>query len=390
MLARFVRQVRKSLSGPGRCGAARSSESLSRPRPRLEALEDRVVPANSVVGSTTSFPFNAAGRVTATWDLNRNGRIDSGDHQKSGSGALISRSHALTAAHMIYDMDPTTSARGWATWVSFAPGANGSSHPYGDVRSRRLTVPTSWTQGNANSDIGIITLSQSFNSTGVFQYGYLSDSYLKPGLTVNMIHYPGKESGFDGQRRQWLSSGPIASRNSQTFSYNKANIRSVKGSSGAPVYVYNLRVNGQLWNRVIVGVNVRGTDGMPGIGESIRLNKTWFDFIGNVLRSNSNTSAPALARTAVSATSAQGGAVGQPLAALAQPTGLLVPPQWSLQPQAGPVTPDKLPQIRQEGSRGPALAQEAALAASLAATERASQSALAAWMNDPFTAKWLM
>jgi V8-like Glu-specific endopeptidase len=302
----------------------------------VEALEDRCVPTNTIVNNTTSFPYSGAGRVTAVWDVNRNGRIDNSDGYSNGSGAMVSRSHVLTAAHVIYDTDPKTSYSGWPNWVYFAAGKTGNSEPFGRVYGTRASIAPGY-PSNRNADLGIVTLNQSLGSrTGSFNYGYLSDSFIRPGNTVHTIHYPGSEPGFNGQGKQWYSYGPISSRDSQTFSYRKSDIRAVPGSSGAPVYVRNVTVNGRFYDRLIVGVNVRGTEGSWGTATSIRLNKSLFDWIGSKLRSNSNTASSALGQGSANLRTTQTGPVGGlPPAVFSQPTGLLAPPQGVAQSQPG-------------------------------------------------------
>jgi V8-like Glu-specific endopeptidase len=279
LVTRLFRKRSKSQS------SHRLSEQCRR-KPQVESLEARDVPATTVLPKPSAFPNAATTYIESTWDVNKNKVKDSADYTLRGSGAMVSRYQTLTAGHVLYDMNPKTPVSGWATWVQVFPGYHaGVNSSYGSAWSTRLHVPTAWTTGNTNADLGVITLNKNIgNRTGYFGYGYLNDTYLKKGLTVNMLHYPGKETGFDGQGKQWGSSGPVAGVNADTFWYNESDIRSVGGSSGAPVYVYNLNVDGKTWNRIIVGVNVRSTDGgTGGTATAIRLNQTWYPWLKDTL-----------------------------------------------------------------------------------------------------------
>jgi V8-like Glu-specific endopeptidase len=240
-------------------------------------LDERIVPSTTIVNNTSGYPNRAVVKIEASWDLNRNGRIDSGETWV-GTGNLVSEKHVLTAGHVIYDNDPSTSKSGFATWVKVIPGLNGTSKPYGEVWATRLGVPSSWTTGSTWSDLGMMTLGSSIGTT-VGWFGYSAPN-LSAGSTVNMLHYPASE-GFPGNR-QYFSSGPINQVNSANYRYRETDIRSVGGSSGAGLYTYNSSTN----QRSIVGVNVRSDTGTNGYAYSVRLNSTWLGWMNNFRAAN--------------------------------------------------------------------------------------------------------
>jgi glutamyl endopeptidase len=263
---------------------ARKTTPRTRTTLGLTTLEDREMPAGigSLVTNTTAYPNRAAMQVLSIWDVNRNGVRDNGDVVSQGSAAMVSSHQALTAGHVIYDNDPSTPWSGFATWVMVTPGKNGSSAPYGTVWARRLTVPTSWAQGNYLSDIGVIHLNRNIgNTVGWYGYGNVG-SALQPGVTLRMSHYPGSE-GFNGTR-QYLAVGAIAGANANVIAYRETQIRSVGGSSGAPLYARQVTINGRVYNNMILGVNVRSDTGLNGFAQSTRINSTWFNFIRNTLQ----------------------------------------------------------------------------------------------------------
>lgn len=245
----------------------------------VEALGERVLPATTMVGSTTGYPNAATVKIEATWDMNRNGRMDAGE-TFVGTGAILPGGfHVLSAGHVIYDNDPSSRPSGFATWVKVIPGMNGSQQPFGSAAATQLRVPTSWTSGHRDSDLGLLTLNRRVGTqTGTFGYAAMPDSQLRAGTPVQMLHYPASE-GYSGVR-QYYSSGPVSHTSAGTFSYRETHIRSVGGSSGAPVYSQNVTIGGVVHrNPVIVGVNVRSDTGTNGYATSIRLTSNWVNWI---------------------------------------------------------------------------------------------------------------
>lgn len=253
--------------------APRPQKAVRRVHPKLEVLEDRFMPsAQPVTGSTLNFPHSAAVRVTAFWDTNGNGRLDAWDYSAQGSGAMIGRHHALTAAHVIFDDDPRTLANGWANWVRVDAGAVGTNYrPFGSVWATNLLRLGSF-RTNPSADIGVIRLREPLGDrTGWFRFGSAS---LTPYRTnIQMIHYP----SHDSLGRQWYSWGPVGRVESTSFEF-PSNRRTAPGSSGGPVFVSWMNNQGRM-ESMIVGVIVGGYNN--GTGFAARLTPSRVNVINN-------------------------------------------------------------------------------------------------------------
>jgi V8-like Glu-specific endopeptidase len=255
----------------------RPHKAVRRVHPRLEVLEDRFMPSAQPVGSTLAFPQSAVVRVTAYWDTNRNGIPDQGDYIKQGTGAMIGRHHALTAAHVIYHVvNPRTGTTRGADWVRIDPGAVGSNYrPFGSAWATQMQI---WKlpdyPHDPTADIGVIRVQQPLgNQTGWFGFG--SASLTSYRTNIQMIHYP----GHDSSGRQWYSWGPVGWVSSTYFQY-PSNRRTAPGSSGGPVFVTWMNSQGRTeWT--IVGVHVGSYSN--GTGEAARLTPDRVNRINNYI-----------------------------------------------------------------------------------------------------------
>jgi V8-like Glu-specific endopeptidase len=210
-------------------------------RPRLEALEDRAVPAVlNPISDGSTYPFSAVCRIEATFP-------DGSSAQ--GTGTLIDRFHVLTAGHMIYD----GSAGGWATQVKVTAGESFGASPFGDAYATYERTYDSFindSNNNANShdpgdgDIGLLTLDQTLgDQTGWFGFGYNNDDNFYSGAGYNTIGYPG-QAGFSGQD-MYSQYGNITGTTPGTDPYfgaltwSTSAISSIPGQSGSGLYDYN-------------------------------------------------------------------------------------------------------------------------------------------------------
>lgn len=114
----------------------------------------------------------------------------------SCTGWMIGPKTVATAGHCIYD----TSSGSFAGTATVSPGRNGTSYPYGSVKSTRYFIPSGWRSGNTNYDYGAIELSEPIgNTVGYFGYSYTTSSLV--GTTVTISGYPGdKTAGTQWQR----------------------------------------------------------------------------------------------------------------------------------------------------------------------------------------------
>ncbi len=110
------------------------------------------------------------------------------------------------------------------------PGRNGSTLPYGKVRSSNFRSVTGWTtSGDQNFDYGAIILPTNLgNTTGWLGFGVYPDAELLASVG-NISGYPGdKPAGT-----QWYDARKIASVNVRKVYYD---IDTFGGQSGSAVY----------------------------------------------------------------------------------------------------------------------------------------------------------
>lgn len=148
-----------------------------------------------------------------------------------GTGWFIGPHTVMTAGHCVFIRNSGVPARdGWVRYIDVMPGRNGSSLPYGSVRSSSFCSVTGWTiDGNENFDYGVIKLPNNLgNATGWFGFGVYSDADLK-SCVGNIAGYPGdKPSGT-----MWYDAHQIANVNSRKVYYD---IDTYGGQSGSAVF----------------------------------------------------------------------------------------------------------------------------------------------------------
>ncbi len=229
-------------------GPARAASQVTEPLPAFEAdsltsishaLEPGEVASFGVQGvfgpdertqvaATTAAPYSMVVFLMAEW---RDGSIT------TCSGFMLGPHTVGTAGHCVYDPD----GLGWAKRVLAAPGANGSTKPFGTMWASDVHTVTGWSQRReVASDIGAVTLPQDIGGrTGLFQLRPLADGALTTG-TYSVAGYPGDKSSAS----MWLSSGPI-DRVSPGLLYFRFDV--THGNSGGPI-----------WERTADGYNVVG------------------------------------------------------------------------------------------------------------------------------------
>ncbi|MFA7297728.1 MAG: trypsin-like serine protease [Dehalococcoidia bacterium] len=180
------------------------------------------------IAATTAAPYSMVVFLMAEW---RDGSIT------TCSGFMLGPHTVGTAGHCVYDPD----GLGWAKRVLAAPGANGSTKPFGSMWASDVHTVTGWSQRReVASDIGVLTLPQDIGGrTGLFQLRPLADGALTTG-TYSVAGYPGDKSSAS----MWLSSGSI-DRVSPSLLYFRFDV--THGNSGGPI-----------WERTADGYNVVG------------------------------------------------------------------------------------------------------------------------------------
>ncbi|HWO03102.1 MAG TPA: endopeptidase [Blastocatellia bacterium] len=148
-----------------------------------------------------------------------------------GTGWFIGPHTLMTAGHVVYIKNSGVAGRdGWVRNIDVMPGRNGSSLPYGTVKSANFHSVIGWTNsGDENFDYGAIVIPTNLGSTtGWFGFGVFSDGDLLASVG-NISGYPGdKPAGT-----QWYDARRIASVNPRKVFYD---IDTFGGQSGSAVY----------------------------------------------------------------------------------------------------------------------------------------------------------
>jgi glutamyl endopeptidase len=148
-----------------------------------------------------------------------------------GTGWFIGPRTLVTAGHVVYIKGSGVPGRdGWVKSIDVMPGRNGSTLPFGSVRSVSFRSVLGWTRdGSEFFDYGAIIIpTQLGNTVGWFGYGVYSDADLR-AATVNISGYPGdKPPGT-----QWYDSHGVAAVDSRKVFYD---IDTMGGQSGSAVY----------------------------------------------------------------------------------------------------------------------------------------------------------
>lgn len=182
---------------------------------------DRLSPS-SVIGAdnrfqvtaTTSYPFSS------TVLIERNGALHC-------TGWMISKDTMLTAGHCVHTGG---SGGSWYSGLTFKPGSNGGTAPYGTYTSRGTWALNGWlSSGSSDYDAAIIKLSSPVgNSTGWFGMWWQTASL--DNTFTRVSGYPG-----DKPSTQWMSYDSV--RASQTYRIFYDN-DTIGGESGSPVWQY--------------------------------------------------------------------------------------------------------------------------------------------------------
>ena len=190
----------------------------------------------------------------------------------AGCAGLISPWHVMTSADNVYDFKK----KSWWKNIQFHPGRNGETILLPPVSCVKLAILSDWVQGNKESNMAILELSQDVgNSLGYNGVLCGEDAFLKAVDPINLTGYlvdkpkgtmcttisSGQEI-YDTQISYKLSAGP--------------------GMSGANPWAVHLRSLGDDWvGPYSLGVHTYGVKGVTNL--ATRLTRARLESIVNVI-----------------------------------------------------------------------------------------------------------
>lgn len=166
------------------------------------------------VTPTTSHPYRAVVLIE------RNGNLHC-------TGWFVSKDTLLTAGHCVH----TGGSGGtWYTGLSFKPGSDGGTAPYGTCYSRGTWALNGWVNsGSTNYDAAIVKLNcTAGTSTGWFGMWWQSASL--DGTFTRVSGYPG-----DKPKQLWMSYDQVRASATEKIYYQND---TVGGMSGSPVWLF--------------------------------------------------------------------------------------------------------------------------------------------------------
>jgi glutamyl endopeptidase len=173
---------------------------------------------------------------------------------------LIGPRTVVTAGHCVYSREQ----KGWARSIEVAPGADGSSFPFGRQSASDFRSVDKWVQdGNTDFDFGAIILptKELGQKVGYFGFQSLSSTALKQ-REIRTSGYPGDKP----RGTQWFMAGPTEKVTCGQLFYT---IDTYGGQSGSAVWVQDKD------KRLAVGIHTSG--GCPN--KATRIRKPIFDLM---------------------------------------------------------------------------------------------------------------
>jgi glutamyl endopeptidase len=223
------------------------AQGRSAHQPTAPVRQTTVVQPHSVIGTDSRF------QVTATTSFPNSAVVLI---RKSGSlwctGFMVGKDTLVSAGHCVTDGHGT-----WYSGLTFTPGSNGGTAPFGSCSSRGTYAFSAWASGaDPNYDASIVKLNCTVgNSTGWFGTWWQSAS--PNGLFTRVQGYPG-----DKPSTQWESYDYVRSSSTDRLYYQND---TVGGESGSPIYQF--RSSQPFCNGAcVMGVHTNGSDGTNNSG----------------------------------------------------------------------------------------------------------------------------
>jgi glutamyl endopeptidase len=133
------------------------------------------------------------------------------DDNYIGSGTLVHPHHVVTAGHCVFDKN-----NGWAKTMTFTPGQNGASRPFGTANVTHVFITEEWYKHQTPEwDIALLVLDSDIGKeTGWYGIMAPTDNCLQK-LPINVTGYPRDRGG----NKMCTMSGNVESIYTNQFTY---------------------------------------------------------------------------------------------------------------------------------------------------------------------------
>ncbi|UCD28077.1 MAG: hypothetical protein JSV03_13415 [Planctomycetota bacterium] len=213
------------------------------------------------ITDTTAYPWCTIGLVLSEVETAE------GTLVYAGTGTMIGTKTVLTCAHNIVDDQE------WVDKVTFIPGKNGDSEPYGQLSAVKLCAPEKFWQNEEDYDIAMMVLDKPIGNTTDYMRIEVESKELFEDAKLNTAGYAGDIDQCENLYRAF------GYANGMLLGLIKHDMDSSYGQSGSPVWIYD----SSMGIRSLVAVHVIGS---PDYNVAVRISEELFGWINDYLKEN--------------------------------------------------------------------------------------------------------